>query len=154
MIKIYSKYDQNVKCNDVIFGISQKAIQGGLHGGRFPYVAQVEANRGNFTEPTETRTAHVRARDKDWDFGGGDAGVRMMMMILSFRICYSHCQPPTPRTSRVGANLQVLNLPDTGTPPLILFVLGGVTMSEMRSAYEVSRQLGCEIFIGEIDVIG
>lgn len=42
-----------------------------------------------------------------------------------------------------------MGVPKPSVPILIIFVLGGVTFSETRAAYEVSRQLGCEIFIGK-----
>ena len=31
---------------------------------------------------------------------------------------------------------------------LIVFILGGIVQSEMRCAYEVSKELNCEVFIG------
>lgn len=46
------------------------------------------------------------------------------------------------------SNSNVIPLPKSDAPILIIFVLGGVTFSETRAAYEVSRQLGCEVLIG------
>lgn len=37
---------------------------------------------------------------------------------------------------------------DKSKKRLVVFVLGGILQSEMRCAYEVSKELNCEVFIG------
>ncbi|KAI8886747.1 Sec1-like protein [Backusella circina FSU 941] len=38
-------------------------------------------------------------------------------------------------------------------PPVIIFVVGGVTYSEIRSAYELSEAYDCEVYIGSTHII-
>ena len=38
-------------------------------------------------------------------------------------------------------------------PKFIVFVAGGATYSEIRSAYEIGKDLGCQLIIGTISVL-
>ncbi|CDJ29183.1 syntaxin binding protein, putative [Eimeria mitis] len=42
---------------------------------------------------------------------------------------------------------------DKSKKGLIVFILGGIVQSEMRCAYEVSKELNCEVFIGGTNIL-
>ncbi len=40
-----------------------------------------------------------------------------------------------------------------GGPTIIIFVVGGMTYSEMRAAYEASAATNCEVIIGSTHIV-
>jgi len=98
--------------------IMESAAQGSLHGGKFPYVTEPD-RAPRATEATKTTA--LRATNLNWDWG-------------------SSTKTKKPQDDATSVS--------SGKPKIIVFVLGGITLPEMRCAYEVSHASDCEVYLG------
>eukprot|EP00922_Rhytidocystis_sp_ex-Travisia-forbesii_P035711 GHVS01052979.1.p1 GENE.GHVS01052979.1~~GHVS01052979.1.p1 ORF type:complete len:135 (+),score=19.56 GHVS01052979.1:80-484(+) len=106
-------------------GCAQKAARGSLHGGQYPYVEDPTSRKHRPIAETQQPSRGVgigRAAKWDWSSMNESAAAAESSKTSS---------------QSVGNACK-----------LIVFVLGGVTFAETRSAYEVARETKTDVFIG------
>eukprot|EP01069_Polyplicarium_translucidae_P009052 Polyplicarium_translucidae@DN3284_c0_g2_i1.p1 len=102
--------------------IMEQACQDSLHLGKFPFVAEPERQRGG-RQDISGKGGNIRARDGvEWSFGE----------------VHSAKGKQQPEEEQPGKSKRTL----------IFFVIGGISMSEMRCAYEVARQQEVDVYLG------
>eukprot|EP00914_Ancora_sagittata_P014534 GHVO01028394.1.p1 GENE.GHVO01028394.1~~GHVO01028394.1.p1 ORF type:complete len:137 (-),score=12.91 GHVO01028394.1:177-536(-) len=96
----------------------EQACLDSLHQGKFPFVAEPERQRGRTGDGG--KGGQIRAQEGiDWSFGGST---------------------PSDKSNQ-ESNVK-------GGRKVVIFVVGGITMSEMRCAYEVARQHEVDLYLG------
>ncbi|CDJ42051.1 hypothetical protein, conserved [Eimeria tenella] len=122
-----ARYDLS-RFEPAIREIMEKSIQGTLHRGLYPFVDE-PSGRSAVEEPVRTkREPSVIGRSTEWTW---DSALPEVV------------QKPQSSVSAL----------DKSKKRLVVFVLGGILQSEMRCAYEVSKELNCEVFIGGTSIL-
>lgn len=106
--------------------IMEKAVQGTLHGGRYPFVDEPSRRMEHQDTARTKRGTAVIGRSTEWTW--------------------------SPVSDTVQKSQNSPRSMDKSKKRLIVFVLGGILQSEMRCAYEVSTELNCEVFIGSTNI--
>eukprot|EP01054_Gregarina_sp_Poly1_P001738 Gregarina_sp_Poly_1__1737@NODE_1448_length_4128_cov_67_748092_g960_i0_p1_GENE_NODE_1448_length_4128_cov_67_748092_g960_i0NODE_1448_length_4128_cov_67_748092_g960_i0_p1_ORF_typecomplete_len540_score91_27Sec1/PF00995_23/1e82_NODE_1448_length_4128_cov_67_748092_g960_i020693688 len=122
----------------VVKDLMERAASKRLPRSKFPYLQdpeqrQIAVQMGRFGESEEqhARTAGgLRAAHFDWDWGTGQ-------------------DSSTAKLENRKLEQKVMQTKDK----VVIFVIGGITMAEIRSAYEVSRLTGVDIYIGGTSII-
>ncbi|KAL8425067.1 hypothetical protein Efla_001456 [Eimeria flavescens] len=127
-----ARYDLS-RFEPAIRELMEKAIQGTLHGGRFPFV----------DEPSVALVGHMPLRDF-----AARAFFAASVIGRSTEWTWDSTAEVVPKVKRLSVPAVV----DKSKKRLVVFVLGGIVQSEMRCAYEVSKELNCEVFIGGTNI--
>eukprot|EP00923_Selenidium_pygospionis_P060283 GHVN01106094.1.p1 GENE.GHVN01106094.1~~GHVN01106094.1.p1 ORF type:complete len:666 (-),score=125.30 GHVN01106094.1:189-2186(-) len=124
-----SRFEPKVKM------LMTEALEGKLHRGKYRYLSDPTGKAGmggmlnEKSNEAEGRQQRVKARNADWDWGAEDAGTAG--------------GGGTPRKEKERSDDKA-----SKKQKLCVFVLGGISMSELRCAYEVSRSMDAEVYIG------
>eukprot|EP01071_Lankesteria_metandrocarpae_P014349 Lankesteria_metandrocarpae@DN835_c0_g1_i1.p1 len=107
--------------------VMEATVQGSLQG-KYPYVQEPDRP----ARPSgEAKTTALRANNFNWDWGRSN--------------------PEQANSNKNKAS--PMKLIGTGKKVFIFFVIGGITMSEIRCAYEVARQNDCEVYLGSTAIL-
>ncbi|KAL8274679.1 hypothetical protein Esti_001394 [Eimeria stiedai] len=140
-----ARYDLS-RFEPTIHEIMEKAIQGTLHGGRYPFVDEPSFRVCN------CYAASVIGRSTEWTW---DSATDSVQKVKGTEHCkYStwvHLLPSS-NICALCFSQSVPQIVDRSKKRLVVFVLGGIVQSEMRCAYEVSKELNCEVFLGGTNI--
>eukprot|EP00921_Rhytidocystis_pertsovi_P022305 GHVQ01035670.1.p1 GENE.GHVQ01035670.1~~GHVQ01035670.1.p1 ORF type:complete len:451 (-),score=65.84 GHVQ01035670.1:438-1790(-) len=135
--KELSRFEPNIK------QIMIKAVSGSLHGGQFPYVEDPSSRKAK--QPTKTVSSSLRGgvigKSTQWDWG----------TISESTGSFSAQQEQFQKSSSSGGGAGGSGgggVPGGAASRLIVFVVGGMTFAETRSAYEVCRETKADVIIG------
>lgn len=106
----------------------ERAAQAQLSRGLYPYLSDPDQSRLTLKPEDSGQGANrgrARATNADWTWGEGTAAAA---------------------TANAFENIATRN--EAQGPAVILFIVGGVTFSEIRTVYETSRLSGKQCFIG------
>lgn len=117
----------------VLHGVMESLVTGTLKEESFPYTAppppgSMPAASSSAAPATKGKSARKKAGNSS-DWKSGDSSSSSMAAAVD-----------------AGAQEDL-------RPRFIVFVLGGVTFSEMRSAYEISESRGVNLYIGSTDTL-
>ncbi|CBZ51900.1 hypothetical protein NCLIV_016920 [Neospora caninum Liverpool] len=101
--------------------LMERALVGDLHGGNYPLVEEARSAPKALSSRLPSAAEQMIGRATEWDWSAAWNA-----------------------TSTAAAPAD----PDRPRKKLILFVLGGITLAEMRCAYEVSNGLGADVILG------
>jgi hypothetical protein len=120
----------------VLHGVMESLVTGTLKEESFPYTAppppgsMPAASSSSAAAPaTKGKSARKKANSSDWKSGDSSSSSSGMAAAVD---------------SGAQEDLR---------PRFFVFVLGGVTFSEMRSAYEIAEQRGVNLYIGSTDTL-
>eukprot|EP01053_Blabericola_migrator_P007812 Blabericola_migrator_1__7811@NODE_39_length_17554_cov_37_506147_g35_i0_p5_GENE_NODE_39_length_17554_cov_37_506147_g35_i0NODE_39_length_17554_cov_37_506147_g35_i0_p5_ORF_typecomplete_len658_score113_47Sec1/PF00995_23/2_5e103_NODE_39_length_17554_cov_37_506147_g35_i039455918 len=124
-----SRFEPTVK------DLMERAASKRLPRSKYPYLSDPESRQlgapvGRFGQSDDEHrpAGGLRAAHFDWDWGAGNDSTANVDKKLEQKVMQSKDK-------------------------VILFVIGGITMSEIRSAYDVSRLTGVDVYIGGTSIL-
>ncbi|KAH0472801.1 MAG: hypothetical protein KVP17_000311 [Porospora cf. gigantea B] len=102
--------------------LMEQAALDQLHGGIYPYVLEPDRPRARMEE-TSPLEANLRAKNLDWDWGEATDNPSSKAMR----------KPEAQKQARRR---------------VVVFVIGGITMGEMRACYEATRSTSVDMYLG------